>query len=137
MSHSPRPRVWRCAPIPDSVPAAREFASRVTLELDAKCVLDDVRLCVSELVTNAVTHAKTSLIRVTVHRAGDRVRVEVADDDAATPVLHTHVPEDDEHGRGNFIVACVAAAWGTLPLPVGKLVWAEFAVTIGNTTNHS
>ena len=33
----------------------------------------------------------------------------------------------DDGGRGLAIVQAVSAGWGVVPLPTGKIVWAEFS----------
>jgi anti-sigma regulatory factor (Ser/Thr protein kinase) len=83
---------------------------------------DDVVLCVSELVTNAVLHARTAgVLRLFV--GADGVRIEVDDESPAPPRLST------EHrvagGRGLHIVDQLAASWGHASRPGGKTVWAE------------
>ena len=84
---------------------------------------DDLLLCVSEVVTNAVLHARSpSVMTVTVD--GDRVRVEVVDRDPTLPVRRAH----DVHaptGRGLLLLDDLAAAWGAEARAPGKVVWFE------------
>lgn len=114
-------------PVAESVPAARRF---VTQELDAwglPHLSDDARLCVSELVTNVVTHAYAVLIRVTLVLRGDRLRIEVTDDDLANPApdrLPNPGP-DDEGGRGLLLIAALGAASGWATDLRGKTAWVE------------
>ena len=78
----------------------------------------------TELVTNAVEHARTPFT-VTVDLTGDRVRVEICDGDAAQPVT-VHAPsETDVGGRGLRIVATLSDRWGVEPDVGGKSVWFE------------
>ena len=87
----------------------------------ARC--DELLLCVSEIVTNAVLHARTAAV-MTVALDGDRVRVEVADRDPTLPVRRAH----DVHaptGRGLLLLEDLATAWGAEPRADGKVVWFE------------
>lgn len=84
--------------------------------------LSDVAvLLTSELVTNAVLHARS---RVTVRvEVGDGVlRVEVED---GSPVLPTRKRYSDASatGRGVLLVEALARRWGVEELPTGKRVW--------------
>lgn len=93
--------------------------------------VDDVRLCVSELVTNAIEHGtpvgRDILVRVTV--VGDVLRVEVHDAGNGVPRLCT-VTEDDDHGRGLLLLDELADDWGVSHRQgPGKAVWAEFTFT--------
>ncbi|MFK0223399.1 ATP-binding protein [Streptomyces vinaceus] len=101
-------------------------------------IVEAAELALSELVTNAVRHARAPRgreIGVKAQWDGASLRVEVAD---AGPWAEleplAHCP-DGEDGRGLAVVAAVAARWGVEPRPhgIGKTVWAEFAgaVTAG------
>ena len=86
----------------DPVLGAASEARRVTrMWLSAStmsdALLDDLQLVISELVTNAVVHARTPL-RLLVRFDGARVVTEVFDADARLPTLA--VPVDDVGGRG-------------------------------------
>ncbi|MFG2713572.1 SpoIIE family protein phosphatase [Streptomyces goshikiensis] len=82
----------------------------------------DTELIVSELVTNAVRYGSPPLeLRVINDRA---LTCEVRDGSASTPRLR-HASVVDEGGRGLFIVAQLAEAWGTRYTPEGKIIWTE------------
>jgi hypothetical protein len=85
---------------------------------------DDVATLVSELVSNAVIHARTPM-RLTVEAAGAGVRVELADESPAMP----HFAGADLHaisGRGLLIIDRISSRWGVQRLPLGgKAVWVE------------
>jgi anti-sigma regulatory factor (Ser/Thr protein kinase) len=87
---------------------------------------DDLLLCVSEVVTNAVLHARSrSTLRVQVD--GEIVRVEVHDDDPTLPVRRDH----DLHaptGRGLRLLDELTTAWGAEAHGHGKVVWFELDV---------
>ncbi|WP_231905069.1 MULTISPECIES: ATP-binding protein [Streptomycetaceae] len=85
---------------------------------------------VSELVGNAVTHARSRRLRVTATRLGDqRERVTVSDTDRRLPVPRA-ASADDEHGRGLAMVAPLSERWGTDVRRWGKLVWAEITAAV-------
>ena len=84
---------------------------------------DVVKLLVSELVTNAVLHAKSEA-EVVVQLRAECIRVEVLDRSRELPVVKD-VPPDATSGRGMALVRSYASAWGTRSLPHGKAVWFE------------
>lgn len=88
---------------------------------------DDLLLCVSEVVTNAVLHAGTPK-HLSVRPVGDVLLVEVADGD---PRLPTRRPHDltSATGRGLHFLDDLAVRWGARPTSDGKVVWFEFALT--------
>jgi anti-sigma regulatory factor (Ser/Thr protein kinase) len=87
-------------------------------------------LVVSELVTNAVRHARTDL-RVTVSRRGTGLYLAVRDGSTVLPPLPGR-PETaagtrpEEYGYGLWLVDQIAYAWGAQPTHqrTGKVVWA-------------
>ena len=90
---------------------------------------DDVRLAVSEIVTNAVQHAGLiqgrDTIRLVFEREHDHVRVEV-EQDSSTARAHPSIRPPGVHGGwGLPMVSEVADDWGTQPGPPG-VVWFEF-----------
>ncbi|MGW5860853.1 SpoIIE family protein phosphatase [Streptomyces sp. NPDC055239] len=81
-------------------------------------------LVVSELVTNAVRYAEGP---IQVRLIRDRTLLcEVADTGHTSPHLR-HSGEDDEGGRGLFIVAQLVQRWGTRYTRSGKTIWTEQA----------
>jgi signal transduction histidine kinase len=85
---------------------------------------DDIRLAVSELVTNAVTHTDDGgEVRIWVPSA-EHVRLEVEDTGDGLPAVPVTPPEVG--GRGLAIVEAVSERWGVDRLEHGKVVWAEF-----------
>lgn len=83
-------------------------------------------LVVTELVTNAVLHAKAP-IELVIEQNGRGVRVSVVDCDPHLPTPPTPRPATAEltFGRGLAVVEAVAARWGATPHGEGKEVWAE------------
>lgn len=86
-------------------------------------VQDAALLVISEMVTNAVTHAE-GLITVEASADETTLRLAVTDASHALPRLERADPAA-EHGRGVDLVDMLSRRWGTDRLPVGKRVWAE------------
>lgn len=109
-------------PSPTSARAARQVVTEVLLGLRRPDLVDDVVAVVSELVANAVIHARTD-IELSVQSAGAGVRVEVTDGSHIiprwTPAAMTAIS-----GRGLIMVQRLASAWGVDPHEGGKTVWA-------------
>ncbi|MGW2466527.1 ATP-binding protein [Streptomyces bauhiniae] len=86
---------------------------------------EDGVLVVTELVSNAVRHARRASVRVIVERTAQRrVRIAVADLSRAQPVCR--LPEvNEKEGRGLLLVAAMANRWGCDERLWGKVVWAE------------
>jgi anti-sigma regulatory factor (Ser/Thr protein kinase) len=86
-------------------------------------VLDIVNILVSELVTNAITHAKSEA-DVTVLLTPTSIRIEVTDTGGGTPQPKELVQEGTS-GRGLAIVEVMSSAWGVVAREQGKTVWFE------------
>jgi anti-sigma regulatory factor (Ser/Thr protein kinase) len=107
-------------PVPASVGAARQFVLSELAALAGDDLADAV-LLTSELVTNAVLHARTPLclgVIVTAHRA----MITVADQVAVAPVP---MPRSTSRlgGRGLALVSELAEEWGCVTTSGGKVVW--------------
>lgn len=112
---------------------ARAFvAEELQAELGAlyqQSLCDDALLLTSELVTNAVLHARTGVeLSVVTGRHG--IHVEVADDDPGVPRQRT-ADLDDLGGHGLALVAALAGDWGVRLAPPGKVVWFDLPVPPG------
>ncbi|MGW7225871.1 SpoIIE family protein phosphatase [Streptomyces cyaneofuscatus] len=107
-----------------AVGRARELATRQLGVWGLDELSFATELVVSELVTNAVRYGGGPL-RLRLIR--DRTLLcEVADTGHTSPHLR-HSAEDDEGGRGLFIVAQLVQRWGTRYTPAGKTIWTEQA----------
>jgi anti-sigma regulatory factor (Ser/Thr protein kinase) len=109
------------APSLASATGARRFTEQVLDGWHLDDVRDVVRLLVSELVINAVLHARTA-ITLCLHHESGRLRVEVSDGSTMPPVLHTPGPTAPT-GRGLQIVASLSDEWGVDVQREGKTVW--------------
>ncbi|MFF9350734.1 ATP-binding protein [Streptomyces sp. NPDC014734] len=118
--------------LPNSAGAARIARDFVTSLLNVNRhpdLVDDARLCISEVVTNAYRHTRSPLIRVQVTIGADRVTVQVTDNAPTAPTTLgvPYARTDGEHGWGLFLVNRLALAWGANVLgghaPDRKTVW--------------
>lgn len=110
-------------PDPRLVVAARAFVESRLRAWEAADLLSDAVLVTSELVTNAVLHARTQ-IRLRVAAERSKVRVEVYDDNTRIPILAS-CATDATSGRGLVMVAALVNSWGIEQHGDGKVVWAE------------
>ncbi|MFE2146361.1 SpoIIE family protein phosphatase [Streptomyces sp. NPDC059456] len=112
--------------LPDAATApatARRLVRERLLEWNvAQETVFETEVIVSELVTNGIRYGKPPLeLRV----INDRVLTcEVRDSSPSAPRLR-HASVADEGGRGLFIVAQLARAWGTRYGTEGKTIWTE------------
>ena len=116
--------------LPDDLHSAARARALVRTTLTAwglDVLHDAASLVVSELVTNAVVHARSGPLLVLSVR-GDVLRISVRDDDGGTPPRPLAVDDDASHGRGLALVDAVGRRWGVEQLPDGgKSVWCELA----------
>ncbi|MET8138768.1 ATP-binding protein [Sphaerisporangium sp. NPDC005288] len=141
---NPRPNVLGSAALPgvrESVPLARR---QVRQWLDAgHPAADDVVLAVSELVTNAITHAgcgRDDFIALTLVEDDGAIHVEVNDPGATHCAPVVRDDPDAEHGRGLLIIRELAEEWGTHASGpgLGRTVWCSirFAPSLVSPARH-
>ena len=115
-------------PAPTAATAARtEVTERLAARL-GQGVLDDVRLLVTELITNALRHGKLT--------PGDRVSLKASIDDGVVRIEVSDPGNDGEvaprepgpkgGGYGLFLVERLAKRWG-VDRRNGTTVWCELA----------
>ncbi|MFF2812376.1 ATP-binding protein [Streptomyces sp. NPDC058000] len=105
-------------------------------------LVGSAELLVSELVTNAVRAQAAGGgtwvgVRFAWEGGGRRVRLEVRDGSGGRPVSSGKQAEEAEEtgreaaecGRGLVLVDALASGWGVEPDGIGKIVWAELAVS--------
>ena len=84
--------------------------------------LENTKILVSELVTNAVTHG-VGRIRLRAHSDEDRILVEVLDEGSGFEYQASEAPFEQLQGRGLAIVDAASSRWG---IHEGTThVWAE------------
>ena len=107
----------------DAPRAAREFVADVLRRWRVHGPVEPAELVVSELVTNAVRHAGTTVtLRLIPTVAG--LLVEVDDAARAAPRM-VPVQRRAIGGHGLAIIDRLAVAWGHRDREGGKTVWAE------------
>ncbi|MFG2133453.1 SpoIIE family protein phosphatase [Streptomyces sp. NPDC048751] len=117
---------WDLPRDPAVVAGARKAASRRLAEWGLDELAFTTELVVSELVTNAIRHARGPIrLRLIRERA---LVCEVFDGGATTPHLR-HPRTTDEGGRGLLLVSQFTQRWGTRFVPDGKIIWAEQSLT--------
>ncbi|MER5183394.1 SpoIIE family protein phosphatase [Streptomyces sp. NPDC002896] len=112
-------------PLPEGPIAAGEARALAAAQLRAwrlDPLVDITELLVSELVTNALRHARGP-IRLRLLRS-QSLLCEVSDGSTTTPHVR-RAAETDEGGRGLAMVALLAQRWGTRHSTQGKTIWAE------------
>ncbi|MGW1956102.1 SpoIIE family protein phosphatase [Streptomyces sp. NPDC001920] len=104
-----------------AVSAGRSFAVETLTAWGCAHKAEDVRLLVSEVLTNAVQHAEGPVV-LHLRRTATELAVEVSD-------LSPHLPQprladqDEESGRGLILVDTLADNWGVRPDERGKTTW--------------
>ncbi|HUN36886.1 MAG TPA: SpoIIE family protein phosphatase [Trebonia sp.] len=113
---------WDLPADPAVVTSAREQA----LTRLADWGLDDAafttELVISELVTNAIRHAR-SPIQLRLIR--DRTLICEVSDGSSTAPHPRRAREFDEGGRGLLLVSQLTERWGSRQTPHGKTIWTE------------
>ncbi|WP_327241586.1 SpoIIE family protein phosphatase [Streptomyces sp. NBC_01320] len=122
-----RVATWQLEDELTTASAARKYARD---QLDAWSVEEETafntELIVSELVTNAIRYGSPPLeLRLILDRT---LTCEVSDCSATAPHLR-HARTTDEGGRGLFIAAQLAQAWGARYSADGKTIWTEQTLT--------
>ena len=129
------------APDVSSVSQARK-AVRVALDRwELSPLTPDAELLVSELVTNAIVHARSDTA-LTMAVADGTLEVGVTDRAPGVPLHRAESgapaqPPKDSHaegGRGLRLLELVADEWGVVDLPEGKQVW--FRLDVGEGWPH-
>ncbi|WP_431983058.1 ATP-binding protein [Streptomyces qinglanensis] len=125
----------------EAVRKARDFArGQLATWGFLKCshLSERVVLVMSELVTNAVQHARTrppgeneSIDIATVLMPDHIVGVLVADNSPRAPLCSAKDSAEATHGRGLLLVSALADGWAAVPRPFpdgaqGKGIWAFF-----------
>jgi anti-sigma regulatory factor (Ser/Thr protein kinase) len=105
-----------------NVRAARDFVAGALEDQGFHGDTDVVLLLASELVTNAVRHARTPF-EVTVDVDDEAVRVAVIDGDTEHVPQMRHPGPDDTNGRGLVLVDQLSTYWGSDRTGGGKAVW--------------
>ncbi|WP_411152773.1 ATP-binding protein [Streptomyces sp. A30] len=112
--------------MPESAGVARSLVRTALAAWHQEDLIDDALSVITELVSNAVDHARLPSIRVIVARPADGwIRLGVVDRSRAVPEMRTDSNGDQIRGRGLVLVEALSDRWGTDLHPWGKTVWAE------------
>ena len=104
--------------------SARHLLSATFDRWGAEALRDDAMLVLSELVTNAVVHAGTSVeVVMVLHEHHIEVSVVDRHPGRTLPAPPAHVGLDREGGRGLALMVKLAAAWGVDYTDRTKRVW--------------
>ena len=120
---------------PRSAAEARGFVTSTLQDWELDGLADMAALLVSELVTNALLHARSSLV-VQIMSGPAAVKVSVGDGSAALPQPRRDPDQERaqaaielaEGGRGLVLVEAIADRWGVESQQAGKRVWFELDV---------
>ncbi|MEU5196124.1 ATP-binding protein [Streptomyces scabiei] len=120
---------------PESVGQARSFTTATLTNWGLPDRAEDIRLCVSELATNALLHGTAPghgfLVRLDAEE--EAVRMEVHDSSRRHPEAR-HAADTDTSGRGLILVSALADDWGVQERPPSaKTVWCRFKAAGGTT----
>jgi anti-sigma regulatory factor (Ser/Thr protein kinase) len=105
---------------------ARTFVVRTLTEWGVPAV-DDAALVVSELVTNALLHARTSMVVALSEDGPGAVHLSVADGSVAA-LRERHFSLESGTGRGLRLLDSIALEWGVDLRDDGKTVWCRLSV---------
>ncbi|MEW9522131.1 SpoIIE family protein phosphatase [Streptomyces tubercidicus] len=120
---------WDVPADPALVSGIRAAVTRRLAEWGLDEAVFATELLLSELVTNALRYGTEP---IQVRLLYDRTLIcEVSDASSTAPHLR-HAASTDEGGRGLFLVAQLAQAWGTRYTADGKIIWAECALEAPN-----
>ncbi|MXG91130.1 SpoIIE family protein phosphatase [Nocardioides flavescens] len=114
----------RLAQVDSAVATARRAVRDQLRDWGARqATIDDLVLVTSELVTNALVHARPP-VDLRLRRSGDDVVLEVEDHALLRP-RRRRAHDDDEGGRGLNIVQILVRDWGTRSTETSKTVWCS------------
>lgn len=115
-----------------AVPASVRVARQLTLSYlgGRDETTEAIVLCVSELVTNAVKHSRSSAhggtLTLDIYVGPTGVLVKVGDLGGSTaPQVRTDAGTDSESGRGLKLVATLADSWGSAMSSEGRVTWCR------------
>jgi anti-sigma regulatory factor (Ser/Thr protein kinase) len=116
---------------PTAAAVARGIVEAVGSDLP-ESILIDAKLLTTEVVTNAIRHARGTQVVVMRIRRNNLVRVEVVDQGPMFDPQPQTTSARAGGGQGLVIVGAVANAWGVEPDEAGKKVWFELAAGGGD-----
>jgi anti-sigma regulatory factor (Ser/Thr protein kinase) len=116
---------------PTAAAVARAIVEAVGSDLPEPILLD-AKLLTTEVVTNAIRHARGTQAVIVRVRRNNLVRVEVVDQGPMFDPQRQTSSTRAGTGLGLVLVDTVANAWGVEPDEAGKKVWFELAAHGGS-----
>ncbi len=118
---------------PEEVGTLRHLVRQRLSDWGLDEIVDTAQLCVSELVSNVVTHVGPGTPgALTLSLNGTHLRIEVQDPDArALPTL-VAAEADAEGGRGMALVEALTDRWGVQLHEDRKVTWCELATGLAS-----
>ncbi len=121
--------------VPSAVGLLRDYAETILIKWGLDHRIDDTKVVVSELVTNAqaedVARGRQITFRIAFLADCHLITIEITDPAISRP--HQQNPSDtDDHGRGLLIVQALAEGLGYRDEPGGgKTIWATLRTDVG------
>jgi anti-sigma regulatory factor (Ser/Thr protein kinase) len=112
---------WQLPPTARSVPQARKHVNAALQRWQLDGFAETAQLLTSELVTNAVLHARTAMT-LTIEETDGGIRVSVTDGSPVPPALRRHSVTATT-GRGLRLLDQLSDAWSVEDSNGGKTVW--------------
>ncbi|MFI6326517.1 ATP-binding protein [Nonomuraea sp. NPDC050556] len=127
LSNDTLSRSYTLSPVAASVPAARAWARRMLVRWEIPHLAERIELLVSELITNAIKHAKTggAPVALILRFVGETLRLEVHDRDAENRPIQQRPMAEAVGGHGLWLVEAYSDRWGIDLTEYGKAVWVE------------
>ena len=116
-------------PVAGSIPRARDALEALRPQIGDQRI-DDLRLVVSELVTNSVRHANLGAedrITLRVDAGPSVIRVEIHDRGPGFEAVATPASMYQESGWGLYLIEQISERWGVSSDAGGTTVWLELA----------
>lgn len=106
-----------------SLRSAREFVAQRLTEWSFDDLIASTTVVVNVFVENVLQHTPDGMVLL-LETDGNSVTVSVQDSSTAPAARHEDSRRGGESVSGLAIVASVCRAWGSVPTPSGKTVWA-------------
>ncbi|MFJ7120047.1 ATP-binding protein [Streptomyces albogriseolus] len=111
---------------PEEVSALRADVRVRLRDWGVREAIDAAQLCVSELVSNVITHVgRGTPASLTLSLGDARLRLEVRDPDTRVLPTLMEATEDAENGRGMTLIDALSDRWGVDLYRDGKVTWCE------------
>jgi anti-sigma regulatory factor (Ser/Thr protein kinase) len=123
---SPGKRSFMLPPAPHAVAEARERVMSLAEPFVEDARLSDLRLVISEVITNAVRHGGNGDLLIAVTPKPEFLCVQVTDTgDGFAPRPRAYAPDEDG-GFGLFLIERLTRRWGLTREDENTRVWFEF-----------